>query len=150
MTDHPLSRRDLLSSAAGLAGIAWAGEAASASDAFQIEPGTTIDGRRRLQQALAVRQKAARLQCEVVPPRHEANGDEAEDQTRSACFSKGLPHEALGLVDPKAYDLLLRALRSGNAADFERIPISGRMKLGNPQAAMAYSLIGPDPCLGTI
>lgn len=149
MSDHPLSRRDLLSSAAGLAGLAWTGEA-SAFDAFQIEPGTSIDGRRRLQQAMAVRQKAARLQCEVAPPRHEANGDEVDDPTRVASFSKGLPHDASGLVDPKAYDLLLRALRSGNAADFERIPISGRMKLANPQAAMAYSLIGPDPCLGTI
>jgi hypothetical protein len=41
---------------------------------------------------------------------------------RIANFSKGLPHNELGEVDPAAYDALLVALASGDPADFEAIP----------------------------
>jgi hypothetical protein len=151
-TEHLFSRRNLLSGAAGLAGIALTGPGWTDDDAGAIQPGTARDAsaRQRLRQALNVRVKAARLQCDVSPARQEANGDEDAHPDRFASFSKGLPHDSLGQVDPRAYDLLLRALRTGSAADFERIPIAGRVKLANPQAALSFSLIGPDPCLGAL
>jgi membrane-associated phospholipid phosphatase len=150
-TEHLFGRRDLLSGAAGLAALALGGPGWTAEGAGLIQ-GTAGEAavRRRLRQALNVRVKAAHLQCDVSPPRQEANGDEDAHPGRVASFSKGLPHDDLGQVDPRAYDLLLRALRTGSAADFERIPIGGRVKLANPQAALSFSLIGPDPCLGAI
>jgi hypothetical protein len=74
-----------------------------------------------------------------------ANGDERDLPSYIAMYSKGLPHNALGEVDPDAYDLLLRALRTGEARDFDRVPCAGPMKLTNPQAGFSFNLIGPDP-----
>ena len=56
-----------------------------------------------------------------------------------ASFSKTLPHNSLGEVDPKAYTAYLRALGSGNASDFEAIPMGATGKLANPQSAYAFS-----------
>jgi hypothetical protein len=73
------------------------------------------------------------------------NSDEKELPRYVAMYSKGLPHNALGEVDPGAYDLLLRALRTGRQRDFELVPLAGKIKLTNPQAGLTYNLIGPDP-----
>ena len=45
--------------------------------------------------------------------RQRANGEEDEYPSRIASYSKGLPHDALGHVDPAAYDALRRALSTG-------------------------------------
>ena len=74
------------------------------------------------------------------------NGDEAALPRRIACFSKGLPHDAKGEVDPVAYGFLLKALTTAHPEDFESIPLGGYAKLANPQAAWAFELIGPDAC----
>lgn len=76
---------------------------------------------------------------------HVANGEEA-DYPYLANYSKGLPHDALGEVDRDAYRLMLRALCSGDGADFDRIPLghADRRPLTNPQAGLAYDLEGPD------
>jgi len=101
--------------------------------------------RTRAQQAFDVRLSAAELQRDSPEPRHETNGDEESLPSRIASFSKCLPHNGLGEVDAQAYDLLLRALKSGSPKDFEVVPIGGHVKLANPQSALAFSLIGPDP-----
>jgi hypothetical protein len=62
-----------------------------------------------------------------------------------ATFTKALPHNHLGEVDPAAYRALLRALRSGRTEDFRRIPLGGRVKLANPEGAFSFELQGPDP-----
>jgi hypothetical protein len=62
-----------------------------------------------------------------------------------ANFTKALPHNPLGEVDPAAYRALLRALRSGRPEDFRQIPLGGRVKLANPEGAFAFELQGPDP-----
>jgi hypothetical protein len=51
-----------------------------------------------------------------------------------ANFTKALPHNRLGEVDPGAYRALLGALWSGRSEDFRRIPLGGRVKLANPRA----------------
>jgi hypothetical protein len=81
---------------------------------------------------------------------HPTNGDEALYGTRYiGNFTKGLPHNTLGEVDPGAYAALLAALASARPADFEAIPLGGVQKLQSPQGAFAYVLEGPDPhCLG--
>src|SRR6185436_15971828 len=75
-----------------------------------------------------------------------ANGDENDLPRRIACYSKALPHDKLGEPDLKAYDILIGALKSGEPEEFERIPLGGFSKLANPQAALAFDLVGPDGC----
>lgn len=136
-----VSRRALLVGASALGGMALAGHALGAGSLR--EPASTDN---RLDEAFEVRRRAAeqaRHRGMAVP---QANGDEAYIPGRIACYSKGLPHDAEGEPDAKAYDVLLRALHSGSYDDFERIPLGGFIKLANPQAAFAFELIGPDGC----
>ena len=62
-------------------------------------------------------------------------------------FHKGLPHDAFGEVDRKAYKSMFDAL--AKARNFDKIQLNfgtgfGR-KLTNPQAGFATDLEGPDP-----
>jgi hypothetical protein len=65
-----------------------------------------------------------------------------------ANYSKGLPHNAFGEVDPAAYRAMVRALVAGSPEGFEQIPVAhpapGGRPLVNPQAGLAYDLEGPD------
>lgn len=86
----------------------------------------------------------------------QSNGDEAYADRRGN-YSKGLPHNARGLVDPPAYLRLLQAVTSGNPSDFANIPIGQApppppflplhqtRPLTSPQAGLAVEMIGPDP-----
>ncbi len=76
--------------------------------------------------------------------RHPNNNDEILYPNRIANFSKGLPHDANGEVIPAAYDSLLRAINSGNPADFEQIQMGGTRLLTNPQCGLAFDLQGGD------
>jgi hypothetical protein len=126
-----LSRRRLLKGGAALAGLAVTQGAGAAGPAAGSRD--------------SARAAAARLQAELPRPTHATNGDETALPGWIACYSKGLPHDALGEVDPAAYRLLLRAIASRDPAEFESIPLGGFVKLANPQAALAENLIGPDP-----
>ncbi|MFN0138998.1 MAG: vanadium-dependent haloperoxidase [Pyrinomonadaceae bacterium] len=72
------------------------------------------------------------------------NGDEELYPNRIGSYSKGLPHQSNGEVVPSAYDALLDALRTGNPAMFEQIPMGGDRHLTNPQAGLAFDLEGDD------
>ena len=150
--DRPaLTRRGLLGGA--LAGMALAGGGALALPAGG--PGKTPEavagagaagsGRSdRAERAYRIRLQAAEMQRGLPAAHHAANGDE-DLPGRFACYAKGLPHNALGEVDPASYRVLLKALRSGDLEDFETIPLGGQVKLANPQGGYAYNLIGCDP-----
>jgi membrane-associated phospholipid phosphatase len=99
----------------------------------------------RRQHAYQVRRQAALYHRTLPLPDHRANGDEDRYPNKIASFSKGLPHNALGEVDLTAYTALLNALSSGQSAAFEAIPLGGRVKLANPQAAYTLELEGADP-----
>jgi hypothetical protein len=123
-----------------------------------------------------IRVEAAKLA--INPQRHPCNGDEAcfqgvtlEGEDRRcgdefaglfiASFTKGLPHNEFGEVDTAAYCALLRAVATGDPADFEAVPLGctlpqcmppdappecrrpSRM-LESPQAAFAFDLEGAD------
>lgn len=105
---------------------------------------------RRKQRAFEIRNAPALSHRNKPSPRHAVNGDEERYATRIANFSKGLPHNRLGEVEPAAYDALLKAVRSGNADDFEEIPLGGMAKLADPLAAYSYVLEGADPQQFTI
>lgn len=72
------------------------------------------------------------------------NGDEQSYPNRIANYSKGLPHQSNGEVQPNAYNALLDALRTGSPAMFEQIPMGGTVKLTNPQCGLAFDLEGKD------
>lgn len=77
---------------------------------------------------------------------HLNNGEEAAHPGYVANHAKCLPHNDLGEVDPGSYRRLLRALCTGAAEDFERVPLDERAgrKLADPQAGLAYCLVGED------
>jgi len=143
-----LSRRSLLRGTAGLGGLALVGAAPAASRSRRRARKPAADD--RLARAHRVRTDAADQALERGLAHHRANGDEERFAGRIACFTKGLPHDGAGRVDRAAYDLLLRALSSGETSDFERIPLGGYARLANPQAAWAFDLIGPDASQPTL
>lgn len=98
----------------------------------------------RLSRGYELRIEAARAQEKLPAPEYSPNGDESRYENLIAGFSKGLPHNGFGEVDRSAYEKLKRALISGDANDFDAIPVGGPVKLANPQAALAYQLDGAD------
>ncbi len=105
-----------------------------------------VSAEQRALQAYQLRvDAAARNQSEPLPA-HPDNGDEALYADHLNDYTKGLPHNDNGIVDPAAYDMLRQALTTGNPADFNAIPMGvGAQKLRNPQAAYSYFLEGKDP-----
>jgi hypothetical protein len=101
----------------------------------------------RADAARQVRVDAADFQRSIPLPAHPDNGDEARYPSRFASYSKGLPHDSLGEVNPFEYSKLLTAVNTGNASDFEAINLGGGLDsrlLANPQSAYAYQLEGAD------
>lgn len=75
---------------------------------------------------------------------HPNNGDEGLYPNKAGNYSKSLPHNPDGTVDLGAYQSLLKAINSGNAADFDAIHMGGTVKLTSPQAGLAFDMQGPD------
>lgn len=96
--------------------------------------------------ARSVRVEAAKAQFEVFSQASRANSDEQTLDGFISCFSKTLPHNALGEVDPAAYRSLLVALGGNSDSAWEQIPLSpaAERKLANPQASLAFSMAGGD------
>lgn len=99
----------------------------------------------RVDEALRIRIDAARRRRRSDVAKNAANGDEARYPSHIASFTKGLPHDAIGVVDAGAFAALVRAMQSGREEDFEAIPRGGLMKLVNPRASFSFSLEGCDP-----
>lgn len=114
----------------------------AASAVAEIGP---LSQSQRAQEAYKLRKDAADATRLNKQPTHVDNGDEARYPTRFNSYSKGLPHDALGVVAPNAYDALIYALTTGKNADFEAIPMGGVSKQRNPQAAYTYFFEGQDP-----
>ena len=115
------------------------------ADAAEIGP-TTGDARR--EQAFQVREDAALFQRQFPIPDHPTNTDEDELPNKIGNYSKGLPHNSLGEVDPTAYASLIHALSTGKPEDFDAIIMGcsdpGHRKLVDPQAGLACDLQGTD------
>jgi len=155
-----LSRREFigcvggLSSARVVAGLAGLAAVPGCGTLFPIgvEDESALgplNSQQRAQQAYRIRVQAARFQKDQPLPAQQANGDESAYPTRIANYSKGLPHDALGQVDPAAYAAMLAALEAGQHQAFESIPMGcsdpvRQRKLVNPQAGLAFDLQGAD------
>lgn len=95
--------------------------------------------------ALDIRQACARQAGEVPIAPHPANDDEARYPTRIGTDTRALPHNARGEVEQAAWQAMFDACQTGDPADFEKIPLGGTRRLGNPVGPMAVSLAGITP-----
>jgi hypothetical protein len=100
------------------------GSAGAAPGAAAASPRAQGDDTRR-DRAYRIRHDAARYHYDLPPTTHRTNGDEERYPTRIGSYSKALPHNDRGEVDPAAYDALLAALRSGALPDFLAVPRGG-------------------------
>lgn len=98
----------------------------------------------RTSRAYEIRMRAAEMARDRPAVTQTPNGEEALYPNRIANFTKALPHNAFGEVDPAAYDAFLGALRDGSPERFEQIAMGLGAKLTNPLAGMAFDLEGPD------
>lgn len=138
-----LTRRSLLAGAA-VAPLFLGTVSPSSASSLGIAHEAAEAGQRR-NNALQIRVQAAIRQHRVRVPAIDRTTDEQHFGSGIASFCKGLPHDTYGEVDPRAYEALLRALRTGAEADFESIPMGGTAKLVSPQAALTFQLEGADP-----
>ena len=92
--------------------------------------------------AFEVRVGCARSAAEVPAAPHPTNGDEERYPNKIGSDTRGLPHDQRGEVDLAAWGVALDAYRSGDPADFEKIPLGGSRKLVNPLGTLAVSLSG--------
>ncbi|WP_129575924.1 MULTISPECIES: hypothetical protein [Sorangium] len=142
-------RRGFLGALGGTALASWAEDTDARRGAACGEPGPHDDpepqrGEERRHRAFQLRRQAAldELRLGLFPK--WTNGDEELYPNRIGNYSKCLPHNDLGEVDPDAYDAMLCALASGRFEDFEALPLAGLLRLSNPLGGLTYDLIGPD------
>jgi hypothetical protein len=123
-------------------GTGSVGSSAEAAQQQLADQNATSD--RRVLGSYRNRVEAAQGEAEVPVPTQITNGDEHNYPNFIGNFHKGLPHDNIGEVDPKAYRALLSAVSEGTAAGFERVPLGGDTPLVNPLAGMALDLEGTD------
>jgi hypothetical protein len=137
MNSRQISRRSLLGTTLALPVLSVVHAADLRSP---LSPG------RRQQLVLETRREAAQAEFSSNPPVHVTNFDEDRYPDRRASFSKTMPHNDLGEVDPEAYRQWLAILARGEAAGFDQVPRAPQAieRLNDPQATYATDLVGPD------
>lgn len=143
-----LERTSEAAAGAALATTLLGGSARTASAEETTQPAagaeklSAADARAR--RAYELRVAAAKFELDQPRVAQQTNGDEARYEKKWASFTKGLPHNEVGEVDPAAYRALVHAIETGHAEALEQIPLGGYLKLANPHASLAFDLAGPD------
>jgi hypothetical protein len=108
--------------------------------------GLTLPSKGHNQLILERRREIAETEIARKVPVGVTNGDEERYPDLRASFSKTMPHNELGEVDPDAYRRWLEILASGDSAAFERVPRApGAVeRLNNPQASYSLNFVGID------
>jgi len=138
-------RRFLQLAGSGIAGLSLGASSAFGKSDDSIEAVSNLDAGRRAQ-AYQRRLAAAREQKIEFDFGQQTNGDETAIANYAASYSKGLPHNDIGEVDPTAYQALLAALATGGSADLAKVPMGTTppARLVNSRAGFNFSLIGQD------
>jgi hypothetical protein len=150
-----LSRRRFLGGIGGAAAAAVASsvvgvESVAAAAAvpvledFTTESATDGPGRDRRNKGWQLRKDAADFWVKQKPSVHTNNGDEARYANRIGSYSKGLPHNAFGEVEPAAFDSLVKACTTGKPDDFDAVIMGGTNRMTSPQGGLAFDLEGAD------
>ncbi len=155
INSNSTSRRDFLkisTSAVAAAGVAGTigGVSSAHADDFYVDDfdASTESGSRRID-ALAIRVNAAERESNFtlsLGPQLD-NDDEAryKDQRYYASYSKSLPCNSLGEVNPGEFKKLQLAMQTGAQEDFNAIVLATDARpLTSPQAAFKYILAGRD------
>ena len=134
----PLNRRTFIASGAILA--------TSAKSPATVAPSPSSAIPSHGQDAYRLRVAAAERLRNGLWPDSEPNGDESLYSDKRASFSKTLPHDDLGEVDPAAFAVFATTIGHGSAHDFERLPRARQAveRLNDPQAMSAFELSGAD------
>ncbi|MES1242768.1 MAG: vanadium-dependent haloperoxidase [Acidobacteriota bacterium] len=155
LPSEPLSRRRFLGGVGGAAvaltvGAAKSGEP-SPPETEAIDLAEAARQSPQMAQAVARRERAYQLRVQTAKTHrnkpmvlHTSNGDETRYANWIGNYSKGLPHNSFGEVDPDAYAGLLKAAETGDPADFAAIRTSGGRRLTNPMGGLAFDLEGMD------
>jgi hypothetical protein len=149
-----LSRRRFLSGlggaaaavASGVVGLEPLANAAVASPDLNVAAeaaSSPIRARRKV--VWKMRKDMADYWLDQAGVNHPTNGDEARYPSRIGNYTKGMPHNSLGEVDPAAYDSLLKAIRTGKATDYDAMILTpGGRKQTSPQCGLALDMEGID------
>ncbi|HEY0702129.1 MAG TPA: vanadium-dependent haloperoxidase [Candidatus Acidoferrales bacterium] len=124
-----------------------ASAASSSSTAASLSTGQfPVGGQARRAFVLAVREKAALTEFAKPLPAQIPNTDESvyANDYYIGNFTKNLPHDSLGQVNPQAYKTFLKACTTGREADFEAITLGGTAPYASPQAGLTVNLDGSD------
>ena len=144
------NRRHFLGQVSGIGALAaGAVKASSAASASSLSPDVTGTvppgiGDKRLIEAFNLRTGEATDDLLVPPAKNVSNGDDARYPDKGGTFTKGLPHDNFGRVEPAAYTSLKTAMATGRFSDFERIVMGGTRTLNGPQGGLAFDLEGLD------
>lgn len=141
-------RRGLLKAGVAAGGLGLTGGAGAADwSSLKSTPGS-----QRALDVYLMREDAARnhLLASFGQAPQPVNEDESSVLNYAAQYSKALPHNAIGEVDPAAYRSLLAAIRAGTLEAFNAIPSApgATVKQANPLAAYSIELHGTD-CAAT-
>jgi hypothetical protein len=116
------------------------GSESSVAIAKEIGP---EEPKRRINDARQLRFDAAREMALEGIPEHPSNGDEELFPNKIGNYSKGLRHNAIGEVDPGAYQALISAIDSGKFADFEALATNGHSRKFLPRVNTKLELESP-------
>jgi hypothetical protein len=145
---QPTPRREFLRQLGGAAAATVAvgsiGVAPLVATAGESSTPVSKMAKGRMQDCYDIRMDAARETGKIAMPAQITNGDEQRYPNFIGNYSKGLPHNAVGEVDPDAYRLLIAAGESGTSAAYEKVPLGGMYPLVNPLAGLAFDLEGAD------
>jgi len=148
-----LSRRRFLGGIGGAAATAVAASVVGLEPMAKAAVGPDLDVaadasaspiRLRRNACWKVRKDAADFWQKQTPVAHPTNGDETRFASRIGNYSKSLPHNSFGEVEPAAYQSLLDAVHSVDPAVYDEIVMDGPNKLTNPQSGWAFDLEGAD------
>ncbi|MFB6167398.1 MAG: vanadium-dependent haloperoxidase [Haloferacaceae archaeon] len=107
------------------------------------------EARRRLREAFLRRNRLVREQLlqrgPVDQPRNDDEARFGREVNYFASYSKGLPHDDSGEVEPDAFETMRSALETPGGGDFDAIPEPGPRPLTNPEAATSFNTVGLDP-----
>src|SRR5215510_6184892 len=109
---------------------------------FGVEPGDFASN--RFLKSYNCRLSAAKLARSRRLINHIDNGDDDLYPNKIGSYTKALPHNQLGEVDPAAYATLASARGTQDPDLFEEIKLGTGRKLTSPQAGLAMDLEGPD------
>jgi hypothetical protein len=104
-----------------------------------VSTATRKSVKKRIARATALRKTAADQDASVRATNVD-NGDNALYPDKGGTYTKGLPHDSFGRVDPAAFASFQTALASGNASDFKKIIMGGTRTQNGPQGGLAFCM----------